>query len=255
MARQTSTITVTGKLGNMVGAKGYDGKYNAFHYVPGDERSNPKTTEQVYQRSKLALAAKVAGMLGILGNQVLVANGMRPNRRGALVRNIMQYIDDAVGGPALGTRLPLVRSPRAKVEITDRAFAVLPAAPDRSGNISYNFTGNALRGTAVRYLVSFMIYDPTLDQWIYTCEVQTTPAKVYNYVDESMNGHEVFCYAYVLAVTTDPTTLGSEGIMGPLTGTEEGFNIAVDSQGVLYGKNIAFSQIDTCVQRVSILAS
>lgn len=65
MATQNSTITVNGKLGNIVGYKGRDGKRLAR--IRQTEVKNPKTEAQVIQRMILATAAKAyARMKGIV---------------------------------------------------------------------------------------------------------------------------------------------------------------------------------------------
>ena len=61
MATQNSTITVKGKLGNIVGYKGRDGKRLAR--IHRTEVKNPKTDGQVIQRMILATASKAYGRM------------------------------------------------------------------------------------------------------------------------------------------------------------------------------------------------
>ena len=61
MARQNSTITVAGKLGNIVGYKGRDGKRLAR--IRQTEVKNPKTDGQIIQRMILATASKAYGRM------------------------------------------------------------------------------------------------------------------------------------------------------------------------------------------------
>lgn len=61
MATQNSTITVKGKLGNIVGYKGRDGKRLAR--IRQTEVKNPKTEGQVIQRMILATASKAYGRM------------------------------------------------------------------------------------------------------------------------------------------------------------------------------------------------
>lgn len=61
MAVQNSTITVKGKLGNIVGYKGRDGKRLAR--IRQTEVKNPKTDGQVIQRMILATASKAYGRM------------------------------------------------------------------------------------------------------------------------------------------------------------------------------------------------
>lgn len=61
MATQNSTITVKGKLGNIVGYKGRDGKRLAR--IRQTEVKNPRTKGQIYQRMILATASKAYGRM------------------------------------------------------------------------------------------------------------------------------------------------------------------------------------------------
>ncbi len=61
MATQNSTITVKGKLGNIVGYKGRDGKRLAR--IRQTEVKNPKTDGQIIQRMILATASKAYGLM------------------------------------------------------------------------------------------------------------------------------------------------------------------------------------------------
>lgn len=61
MATQNSTITVKGKLGNIVGYKGRDGKRLAR--IRQTEVKNPKTDGQIIQRMILATASKAYGRM------------------------------------------------------------------------------------------------------------------------------------------------------------------------------------------------
>lgn len=61
MATQNSTITVKGKLGNIVGYKGRDGKRLAR--IRQTEVKNPRTDGQIIQRMILATASKAYGLM------------------------------------------------------------------------------------------------------------------------------------------------------------------------------------------------
>lgn len=61
MATQNSTITVKGKLGNIVGYKGRNGKRLAR--IRQTEVKNPKTDGQIIQRMILATASKAYGLM------------------------------------------------------------------------------------------------------------------------------------------------------------------------------------------------
>lgn len=61
MAIQTSTLTVTGKIGNFVGRKGKGGRYVAAKYQP--VVANPRTVNQVTYRGKFSAVAKLSSSL------------------------------------------------------------------------------------------------------------------------------------------------------------------------------------------------
>lgn len=245
---------MTGKVGNVVGMKGFAGKFNARIYVPGENINDAKTTEQVYQRSKLALAAKVAGMLGVMGEQVNVANGIRATRRGALVRNIMAYIEDAVTGPQLAADLSIVKNPKGSVAVSDRSVQVTAPTLLSNGRAIYGPTVTAEAGTLRRYIVALLVYNSVKDDWRSQVRVfapDATETKVSLYFPSSWAGDAVIFYGYTLGMTTDPTIAGVVSSFGNLTGTEETISIPVDSTGVAYG-DLLFSQIDTYIIGESI---
>lgn len=253
MALQTSTLTMTGKVGNVVGMKGFGGKFNARIYVPGENINDAKTSEQVYQRSKLALAAKVAAMLGVMGEQVNVANGLKASRRGALVRNIMAYINDAVAGPQLAADLSIVKNPKASVSVTDRSVGVTAPTALTNGRAVYGPSVSADEGTLRRHIVALLVYNTVKDDWRSQVRVvpQGSENKVTLYFPNSWAGDAVIFYGYTLAMTTDPSIAGVVSSFGNLTGTEDNISIPVDSTGVAYG-SLLFSQIDTYVIGQSI---
>lgn len=49
--------------------------------------TNPRTPAQMSQRTKMKLAAQVAGMLGNVGRTALLANGNRKTNRGIAIKN------------------------------------------------------------------------------------------------------------------------------------------------------------------------
>ena len=56
MAKNTSVITFSGKMGNIVGSKGQDGKYILRQKT--SKVQNPQTKKQIEQRSKISLLSK-----------------------------------------------------------------------------------------------------------------------------------------------------------------------------------------------------
>lgn len=250
MGKLNSIITFTGKVGNVIGYKGLDGKTLIGPYDKNYQDS--KTPDQVYQRAKLALAAKVAGMLGLLGQQVLVANGMRPNRRGTLVRSIMNYINDEVTGPELGSSLPLVRNPKGSVSFTQRQITqVLPTAV-ASGSLSYKPAATPDQGTALRYVTALLVYNTNLDEWRSAVAVGETPQAARVYVPLDYLNTECVCYGYTLGILSDPSIVGATASMGNLVGDTTDFSIAVDNSGVAYGRSLVYTQVDAYTENITL---
>lgn len=251
MGKQVSTIQFTGKVGNVVGSKGNGGTFVARIYT--DEVKNPQTPDQMYQRGKLALAAKVAGMLGVMGEQVLVANGYRPNRRGTLVRSIMAYINDAVAGPELGASLPIVRNPQGSMSCNPRITVNVPTS-EASGSIVYTNGLTADRGTMQRAIVALLVYNADLDIWqsrvdIVTTNFNSTSMRIY--ISKDWAGTHATAYGYALGIISDPTISGAKASLGSMEGNENNFTLPVDSNNVVYG-GLCFTQIDPHVEALDI---
>ena len=244
-----SSLTGTGRMGNLVGRKGLDGKTIAAIYQP--TVSNPKTPAQMEQRAKVALAAKVAGMLGVLGKQVLVANGYSTGRRGTLIAQILGKITDGEGfsTPSLLAGLPLVKNPQGAVELTTRTLTFTEPTAQASGSVAYVFAANVPEEeTIVRYCVALMAYNATTGEWRATNRVLDTPGRVSIYIDQSWIDAQVYAYAYVLPVTVSSAyALNASASMGALTGNDKQFQQAIDTDGVAYG-NFTYTQVNSLIE-------
>lgn len=250
MAKQTGVIIFNGRVGNVVGRRGVNGGYDVSIYQP--DVNDAKTPQQVYNRAKLSLAAKVAGMLGTMGEQVNVANGIRASRRGSLVRTIYAHINDAQTGPELGSSLPLVRSPRAAVSFSDCEITVTNPTSQASGSIAYTASAEVESGTAVRYITCLLVYNQTLNEWRSNVVVGATPQRVRIYIPQTYAGCSCFSYGYVLGVTTDAAVAEATATMGTLAGTPDKFSISVDKNNVVYGNNLAFTQVESMMKKTDI---
>lgn len=238
MAIQTSTLTVVGKVGNLVGRKGYDGKQLISIYQP--VVSDPKTPAQIEQRAKVALAAKVASMLGVVGRQALVANGSPANRYGRLVRQILAMLSDGEGfsTPSLLAALPLIKTPGGDITYSNKAFTYTPPTTVASGSIAYTFKGTLNEGDSlIRYCVALLLYNSTKDQWRSQSWVLDSDGSVRIYVGSDWKDNTVIAYAYVLGVLTNGNnTILPSASLGSLIGDQTQFQQVVDSENVLYGR-------------------
>lgn len=248
MARQTSSITFVKKFGNMVGSKGMDGKFNARLYIPGEDIKDAKTPTQVYNRAKMALAAKVAGMLGVMGEQVLVANGLKATRRGMLVRSIYARINDAVTGPELGANLDLVLNPRGSMSVDP---TIRYAAPSGllNGTVKFKVSCTPEEGDLQRVIVCLLVYNSTKQEWRNT--VRAFPAsaatmEVTTFIPPNWAGDTVVSYGYTMGILTDEQSAVVTSI-GDLTGTTEAIAMGIDSNNVAYGA-LLYTQINATVE-------
>ena len=255
MARQVSTIQVVKKLGNLVGYKGLDGKVNAMNYVPGEDRNDAKTAVQMEQRAKFKLAAQVASMLSTLGEQVNVANGLKPTRRGKLMAQLLGYITETVNGPVLASDLPLVRRPKGNMEV-DPTFRTTAPGALTSGSIKFKAACTSSFGTLQRTIVCLLLYNQRTNEWRSACHAFGPDGtnEVTVFFSKNWSDSEVVCYGYALGIITDTETAPVSSI-GNLEGTESEMSITVDTTGVAYG-NLLFTQVYsiTAVETVPALS-
>ena len=236
-------LTLVGKIGNVVGTKGNNGQFFARPYVPGDDIKITYTTEQVIQRAKFALAAKVAAMLGTLGQQALVANGMKASARGSLVGQIMAATKVEGGVVSLSENLPLIVTPKASVSITERQFTVTQPTAAASGSVLYKATVAAEEGNLVRNIVAILAYNKDLDQWLSKVEIVNSGSITTRmYIANTYQG-DVDFYCYTLSAVRMQQLGEEHATMGRLNG-DEGYSITVTSDGLTYDK-LCFAQVDS----------
>lgn len=246
MARQTSSITFTRKFGNAVGMKGMNGNYNMRIYVPGDEINDGKTPMQTAQRARFTIATKVAGMLGVLGEQVLFANGHKTTRRGKLVQQIMASVVFNDNTASLSGDLPLVISPKNSVNVENRTLIKTAPTANASGSVAYSCKVTMSNGTYVRTITAMLLYDRTTGQWDSQVEITTeTNVSTRKYISSMYAGHTVDVYCYMLSGATT-TLLGQETaeMSNMNSNNGEGFGIRVTESG-LTTDELTYAQVDS----------
>lgn len=246
MARQTSAITFTRKFGNAVGSKGLNGTYNMRVYIPGDEINDAKTPMQTAQRARFTIATKVAGMLGVLGEQVLFANGLKTSRRGKLVQQIMASVTFDNNTATLSGNLPLIISPKNSVDIANRNLTKTAPTANASGSVAYTAKVTMGQGTYVRTITAMLIYDRTTKQWDSQVEITNdVNISTRKYISSMYSGHTVDVYCYMLSGATI-NTLGRETAdMSSMDSARgEGFSITVTESGMTTSE-LAYAQVDS----------
>lgn len=227
MAIQKGVLRFTGKVGTMVGRRGVDGIYTMAEYQPAV--AQPNTSAQLQVKAGFAIASKVASYLGLVGQQALIANGMPPTRRGALVGMVyafMQSMPSPAVGAVLPASLPLVANPNYNVGLTPTIDQ--GAAPVVGENGSIILTFDALGTECLRKVAAIIVYNSTLETWMATSAIaEGSERKISMVVPPQMFG-DLQVYGYVMAVGR-----GSGVITGPAYGLGEvvGVADAYQSQG------------------------
>ncbi|MBP5541346.1 MAG: hypothetical protein J6X88_06815 [Bacteroidales bacterium] len=243
-----SSLTGIGRMGNIVGRKGPNGRTYTSIYQP--YVSNPKSPAQVEQRAKLSLASKVASMLGVVGKQALVANGYSASRFCTLVGQILGTLTDGEGysSPSLLTGLPLVKRPGGDITYSEKGFTFVTPTEQASGSVAYKFIGTPnVDDTLVRYCVALMLYNVTADLWTSQSWVLDTAGTVRIYINSDWKNAQIYAYAYVLGVLRNGNgVLENTASLGSLVGDQSKFQLTVDSENVLYGK-YNYAQIDSFI--------
>ena len=88
MAKQVSTLKVTGKLGDIVGTKGPKGDIIARTYQPNVK--NPQTSGQITQRTKFLAGTGLAGGIKYFPGFEKYAKGLRISARNAFTKQVLR---------------------------------------------------------------------------------------------------------------------------------------------------------------------
>lgn len=227
MAIQKGILRFTGKVGTMVGRRASGGIYTVAEYQPAV--SQPNTSAQLEVKAGFAIASKVASYLGLVGQQALIANGMPPTRRGALVGMVYAFCQ-SMPSPAVGAvlpaSLPLVANPNYNVGLSPTIDQ--GAAPSVGDNGSIILTFDALGTECLRKVAAIIVYNSTLQTWMATSAIaEGAERKIQMTIPPQMFG-DLQVYGYVMAVGR-----GSGVITGPAYGLGEvvGVANAYQSQG------------------------
>lgn len=251
MAIQRDIIRFTGRIGAMVGRKGPKGQYVASVHQP--IVSQPNSDKQVSTRSAFTVSSKVAAYLGILGQQVLLANGHAATDRGELVAELMALVKGMTPpsvGAVLPADLPLVRVPRIAPNITTELTGNQPEA-QQSGSVVLTMTDEeGVYGDLVRRLACIILYNETLDQWRSVAAVlPKTQMRLNLYVPSDFYG-EIHAYGYFLPVALGSVeSLTSSFSMGSMLGNDAGYSVE-GAQDVVVG-NFDYGQIIPTYKHIS----
>lgn len=250
MAIQQGILRFTGKVGTMVGRRAVGGIYTVAEYQPAV--SQPNTSAQLQVKAGFAIASKVASYLGLVGQQALIANGMPPTRRGALVGMVysfMQSMPSPAVGAVLPASLPLVANPNYNVGLTPTIDQ--GAAPSVGENGSIILTFDALGDNCLRKVAALIIYNASIGTWsAMSAIVEGAGRKIEMTVPPQMFG-DLQVYGYVMAVGR-----GSGTITGPAYGLGEvvGVSNAYQSQGEeqLVVGDFLYTQVECAYDNIRI---
>ena len=242
MAKQTCNGTFVGKLGNYVGKRGMDGKYIVVPYTGGGV--DPKTPAQMEVRAKMALAGKIASLLGGMGDQINVANGFSHSRKGLLVKQLIAGTQvDQLGNVHLSSNLNLVLSPKAKGDFNMEETTLVVNAPQAmtSGRVLFNFSFNEDSNQPLERLVAvLMVYDSTNGNWTSRSAIATEKQGSISIPLPSpqLVGHSFIAYGFVMAVELEE---GSALALARLAGEPESFMVSIGN-AIAAGK-YCYSQV------------
>lgn len=233
MAKQISAIKFVGKLGNIVGSRGIDGK--AILREKAASVANPQTEDQMNQRARMSLSAKVAGMLGEVGKLALKANGYKSTRRGTLIKDILQdvtIISDQKAG--LPKTLSLVKNPVVSPFSNDVTVATTIDGTTIAGTLT-GLPEGTLTAKAL------LIFDKNLQQWFHISSLDTATELLMRVP----NAENVDVYFYAEVVV--PRTSAGKARLDQLIGENPGYTISVsrlDASNFGYSRTLNASIVD-----------
>lgn len=251
MAIQRDILRFTGRVGAFVGRKGPKGQYVASVHQP--IVNQPNTNKQVVTRSAFTISSKVAAYLGIMGQQVLLANGHAATDRGELVAELMSLIKGMTPpsvGAVLPADLPLVRVPRIAPNLGVVLSDAQPEA-EQSGSVMMTIDDRGdVYGSLVRRLGCIILYNETLDQWRSVAAIMPkTQTQLILYVPTDFLG-VIHAYGYFLPVAEGSVeALTTSFSMGSMQGDEDGYSVA-GSQDVVVG-NFDYGQIIAAYSKIT----
>lgn len=149
----------SGRVGNLVGVKGYDGEYYARKYVKHPR--NPNTLAQQKQRSKMSLMGAFMGHIAGWVNIMFMNNGKMSNFAQAVKRNIKTGITGTFPNFEIDYTLCLVAAGSV-----DNPYS--PSATADGTSLSLTWSDNSGMGNALTDdKVCVMAYNPTKNQAVY----------------------------------------------------------------------------------------
>lgn len=241
MAKQALYGQFFGKMGEVVGKRGIDGKYSINPVVTNI--NNPRTAAQMAVRARLALAGKMSSMLGIMGDQINIANGYSPSRKGLLNRQLMANMTtNQLGNAVLNRSLNLVKSPNNMGAFDAEETTLRVTAPTAltSGQVVFNFkyVEDAAQ-PMLRCVACVMVYDATNDRWASSSRVfQEESGAVGVNLDATYVGATLKAYGFVMAVEVEQ---GSAIALDKLAGDENAFTVALNS--AIASGRLCYSQV------------
>lgn len=250
MAIQRGVIRFSGKVGTMVGRRGLGGQYTLSEYQP--IVNQPSTAEQLRLKAGFGIASKVAAYLGVLGQQALIADGMSPLRRGALVGKIYSFCE-SMPSPAVGavlpSSLPLVDNPRYAVSLQPTIDQGTAPAAGSHGSVLLSF--EALGAECLRKVAALIVYNSTIQTWsAMSAVVEGAGRKIEMEIPPQMLG-QLQVYGYVMAVASGSGSIvGPAYGMGEVVGVADGYQSQADERLIV--GDYLYSQVEGVYQAVRI---
>lgn len=191
MGKQVSEIKVIGKVGNIDGYRGYDGKYHVRLHQP--DVKNPRTEKQTANRDAFSLASKLVPYIDPVLREVNMANGYDPTRRGKKVAKIKKYLSLLPEGQHLPVDLPIVDAPAVDLHFKELTLTRTGASLSLHAAIDPRLAHRLFRCAA-----AILIYNPKKNMYYRAASWQPAIADLTLTIPASWQKDDLQAVAYIL---------------------------------------------------------
>lgn len=191
MGKQVSEIKVIGKVGNIDGYRGYDGKYHVRLHQP--DVKNPRTEKQTANRDAFSLASKLVPYIDSVLREVNMANGIAPTRHGKKVAKVKKHLSQLPEGQHLPADLPIVDAPAVDLHFKELTLTRTGATLTLHAAIDPRLARRLFRCTA-----AILIYNPKRNEYRRTTSWQTSIPDLTLTIPASWQKDDLQAVAYII---------------------------------------------------------
>lgn len=191
MGKQVSEIKVIGKVGNIDGYRGYDGKYHVRLHQP--DVKNPRTEKQTANRDAFSLASKLVPYIDSVLREVNMANGIAPTRHGKKVAKVKEHLSQLPEGQHLPADLPIVDAPAVDLHFKELTLTRTGASLTLHAAIDPRLAHRLFRCAA-----AILLYNPKRDEYRSAPYWQPALADLTLTIPTSWRKEDLQAVAYIL---------------------------------------------------------